>query len=49
MIFSSLLFLFRFLPAVLVLYYLAPRPLRNLVLLLCSLVFMRGENRSILF
>ena len=38
MIFSSLLFLFRFLP-VLVLYYLAPRPLRNLVLLLCSLVF----------
>ena len=39
MIFSSLLFLFRFLPAVLVLYYLAPRPLRNLVLLLCSLVF----------
>lgn len=39
MIFSSLLFLFRFLPAVLVLYYLAPCPLRNLVLLLCSLVF----------
>lgn len=39
MIFSSLLFSFRFLPAVLVLYYLAPRPLRNLVLLLCSLVF----------
>lgn len=39
MIFSSLLFLFRFLPAVLVLYYLAPRPLRNLVLLLCSLAF----------
>ena len=39
MIFSSLLFLFRFLPAVLLLYYLAPRPLRNLVLLLCSLVF----------
>ena len=39
MIFSSLLFLFRFLSAVLVLYYLAPRPLRNLVLLLCSLVF----------
>lgn len=39
MIFSSLLFLFRFLPVVLVLYYLAPRPLRNLVLLLCSLVF----------
>ncbi len=39
MIFSSLLFLFRFLPAVLISYYIAPRPLRNLVLLLFSLVF----------
>ena len=39
MVFSSLLFLFRFLPAVLLLYYIAPRPLRNLVLLLVSLVF----------
>lgn len=39
MVFSSLLFLFRFLPAVLLLYYIAPRPLRNLVLLLFSLVF----------
>lgn len=39
MVFSSLLFLFRFLPAVLLVYYLVPRPLRNLVLLLFSLVF----------
>ena len=39
MVFSSLLFLFRFLPAVLLLYFIAPRPLRNLVLLLVSLVF----------
>lgn len=39
MVFSSLLFLFRFLPAVLAVYYLAPRPLRNLVLFLFSLVF----------
>lgn len=39
MIFSSLLFLFRFLPAVLLLYFIAPRPARNLVLLLTSLVF----------
>ena len=39
MVFSSLLFLFRFLPAVLLLYYIVPRPLRNLVLLLVSLVF----------
>ena len=39
MIFSSLLFLFRFLPAVLLLYFLAPKPARNFVLLLVSLVF----------
>lgn len=39
MVFSSLLFLFRFLPAVLVVYYLAPRSLRNLALLLFSLLF----------
>ncbi len=39
MIFSSLLFLFRFLPAVLIVYYIVPAPLRNLVLLLFSLVF----------
>lgn len=39
MIFSSLLFLFRFLPLVLLLYYAVPRKLRNLVLLLVSLVF----------
>ena len=39
MVFSSLLFLFRFLPLVLVLYYAVPRRLRNLVLLLVSLVF----------
>ena len=39
MIFSSLLFLFRFLPAVLLLYFLAPKPARNFVLLAVSLVF----------
>lgn len=39
MIFSSLLFLFRFLPAVLLLYYIVPRPMRNLVLFLFSLLF----------
>ena len=39
MIFSSLLFLFRFLPLVLLLYYAVPKKLRNLVLLLVSLVF----------
>ena len=39
MVFSSLLFLFRFLPLVLGLYFLAPKKLRNLVLFLASLVF----------
>ena len=39
MVFSSLLFLFRFLPAVLLAYYIVPRRFRNLVLLIFSLVF----------
>lgn len=39
MVFSSLLFLFYFLPVVLGLYYLAPRKYRNLVLYVCSLFF----------
>ena len=39
MVFSSLLFLFFFLPAVLVLYYCAPRRFRNLILFIMSLFF----------
>ncbi|MFC5404481.1 MBOAT family O-acyltransferase [Cohnella soli] len=39
MVFSSLLFLFLFLPAVLLLYWLSPRRLKNLMLFLASLVF----------
>ncbi|MBD3921969.1 MBOAT family protein [Paenibacillus sp. PR3] len=39
MVFSSLLFLFLFLPAVLILYYVSPRRIRNLILFLTSLVF----------
>lgn len=39
MVFSSLLFLFRFLPAVLLAYYILPRCCRNLVLFLASLFF----------
>jgi len=39
MVFSSLLFLFYFLPVVLGLYYLAPRRYKNLVLFVCSLFF----------
>lgn len=39
MVFSSLLFLFRFLPIVLIVYYIAPVPVRNLVLFVSSLIF----------
>ncbi|MEG0769751.1 MAG: MBOAT family O-acyltransferase [Ruthenibacterium sp.] len=39
MVFSTVLFLFRFLPITLALYYLAPARLKNTVLFLCSLVF----------
>jgi alginate O-acetyltransferase complex protein AlgI len=39
MVFASLLFIAIFLPAVLILYFVAPRKLRNLVLFLTSLVF----------
>lgn len=39
MVFSSLVFLFRFLPLTLLAYYIAPKNLRNLVLFLASLVF----------
>lgn len=39
MVFSSLLFLFRFLPCVLILYYIAPGRLRNIILFLFSLFF----------
>ncbi|MFC5699979.1 MBOAT family O-acyltransferase [Cohnella faecalis] len=39
MVFSSLLFLFLFLPAVLALYYGAPWRIKNLILFLTSLVF----------
>ncbi|WP_391120979.1 MBOAT family O-acyltransferase [Psychrobacillus sp. L3] len=39
MVFSSLLFLFLFLPAVLALYYCSPRRIRNLILFLTSLLF----------
>lgn len=39
MVFSSLLFLFRFLPIVLFLYFIVPKRLRNLLLFGASLVF----------
>ena len=39
MVFSSLLFMFRFLPLFLVLYFAAPKPLRNTILFIGSLIF----------
>lgn len=49
MVFSSVLFLYYFLPVVLILYFLAPQKLRNLVLLIGSLFFyFYGEPRYIL-
>ncbi len=46
MVFSTVLFLFRFLPISLLLYYVAPAKLKNTVLFLCSLVFYSwGEIR----
>lgn len=39
MVFSSLVFLFVFLPVTILIYYIAPKPLRNLVFLIASLIF----------
>ena len=50
MLFSSLPFLFYFLPCTLGLYFLVPRRLKNAALLLCSLVFYAwGEPRFVGF
>ncbi len=39
MLFSTILFLFRFLPITLLLYYISPPKLKNTTLFICSLVF----------
>ena len=39
MLFSSLTFLYCFLPIVLIVYFAVPKRMKNLVLLLASLVF----------
>ena len=39
MVFSSILFMFRFLPIVLLLYFVAPKQIRNAVLFIASLIF----------
>lgn len=49
MVFSSLIFIFAFLPIFLVIYYLAPKKLKNLVLLFFSLLFYAwGEPKYII-
>ena len=46
MVFSSILFLFRFLPAAFLVYYITPRRFKNGVLLILSLIFYSwGEAR----
>lgn len=46
MVFSSIIFLFRFLPITLLAYYIAPHRMKNLVLVVCSLFFYSwGEVR----
>ena len=48
MVFSSILFLFYYLPIVLTIYFISPRKYRNLVLFLSSLFFYAwGEPRYI--
>ena len=49
MLFSSIPFLYYFLPAVLITYFLAPRNLKNTVLLLFSLVFYGWGEPKLLF
>jgi len=49
MVFSSVAFIFFFLPAVLGLYYLSPRRFRNLVLVLASLLFYIWGAGTIVF
>ena len=46
MVFSSLKFTLYFLPAVMLVYFLAKEEYRNGILLIASLVFMPAENRA---
>jgi len=49
MLFSSIPFLYYFLPAVLITYFLVPRNLKNTVLLLFSLVFYGWGEPKLVF
>ena len=49
MVFSSIIFIFRFLPLIFFIYYITPRKLKNLSLLILSLVFYSfGEGKYFL-
>ena len=49
MVFSSITFMFAFLPAVLLAYYISPRSIRNFILMLFSMLFYAwGEPKYIL-
>ena len=49
MIFSSITFLFYFLPVLLAIYYLVPKKVKNIVLLIASMLFyFVGEPKYIL-
>lgn len=49
MVFSSLIFLYAFLPSVLILYFLSPSKIRNTILLIASLFFYAwGEPKYVL-
>lgn len=47
MLFSSITFLFMFLPVTVLIYYLVPQKKRNIVLLIASLFFYAGGRAGI--
>ena len=49
MVFSNLVFLFIFLPIVLAIYYISPRKLKNIILLLASLIFYAWGEPTYVF
>ena len=48
MVFSSITFIYYFLPMLLIAYYIFPRKCRNIILLIFSLVFYFYEERNII-
>ena len=46
MVFSSITFLYYFLPLVVIIYFISPRKLKNFILLFASLVFYGCQSKS---